>query len=713
MKTYKKYILGLALISAAALTGCKDKMRELNSDQTSLQSTDPRFMFYGATQIFDERGRSFCADRVSSIGRFVQYFIASGGGSPYPSASDLSIGSPWPGAYWDLYHTGQGRLLNTLCDYVKGPTLSDLEKQQYEEIGAISKVLQTYLAWRVFDVYGAAVYSQAFKAADGITNPEYDLFQDVYKELDAVVKTQVDILKQPAPAGTVSLGKYDPMYGLVVKVNATGGCTISELGNADVQRARWTKFANSFRLKMAYRVKAKDGAHFQTVLNEVLDPANGGMISSNDESCIVKFPETAFVNNTNESNQVTYYQRSSLSFVNSLKVMDDPRLPLLVRANFVDTSFAKGSNGINFGYTGSRPNTYKWMYTHFPDSLAKYGNMFELHNVYQGPSMNSYAYQQAWVPGVILRGTGSFTFGAIKNPNYPNPMISPVTGEELTLPTTGSPFVDESFTPSIWVASLPQGRYWVKNGGQGYDYDDKPSVSNELIRLTRPVIAYDEHCFTMALISNELGGAIGGKTTDEWYKDGVRANMVQLNEDAKRVYIAISTATNYPLLPPWNGTSEADKHLYDINSTMIDDYITALGNVGDKSGSVIEDIMTQTWFAMYLNPEEMWGFWKLTGYPRSLQIPVKTGTGAFGESYKLPTIPGWELTFTSGNEATAMARRATVPGGQAEIDNGVNYRAMKSALEATPGYGTWNVNTGRIWWDITPAQAPVLNPPLD
>ena len=112
MRTYKKYILGAAVLSVAVLTGCKDKMRELNSDQASLQSTDPRYMFFAATRLFDNSdGRGFCATRSMNIGRWMQYFATTG--SSYPAATDLSIGSPWPGAYWSEFNNRNGRLLHS------------------------------------------------------------------------------------------------------------------------------------------------------------------------------------------------------------------------------------------------------------------------------------------------------------------------------------------------------------------------------------------------------------------------------------------------------------------------------------------------------------------------------------------------------------------------------------------------------------------------
>lgn len=700
-------MFGGVLLSVLTLTGCKDKMRELNSDQASLQSTDPRYMFFAATRLFDNSyGRGFCATRATTVGRWMQYFATTG--SSYPAATDLSIGSPWPDAYWSEYNNRNGRLLHSLCEYVVGPTLSEEDKVHYQEIGAISKVLETYLAWRNFDVYGAAVYSQAFRAAEGIVKPEYDLIQNVYKELDRVVKEEViDVLKEPAPQGTVSLGEYDPMYGFTVTANANGGSTVKTLGNASVQRQRWLKFANTFRLKMAYRFKERDAAHFNTVLAEVLDPANGGMISSNEESCILKFPKDVWGDDTNDGNQVSYYQRAPLSMINSLKVMKDPRLPLLYRPNAMDTAFGSSQIFMNDAYGEYYFSGYKWMYTHFPDSLTKYGNLMQLHNVYQGVSQNSFAYQQTWVPGVINRGT-TRSFGTIKNPNYNDdaklskPMLSPTTGEPIIWGK------DTSIT--IWTASMPQGRYWVKNGGTPYDYCDVPDVNKTLIQLTRPVIVYDEHCFTMALIAQETGAAVGGKTAEGWYEEGVRANMAQLMEDALRVYVGIATSDDYPLLPPYNGTSQADKHLYKLTSDMIDDYVASILPLG-KTGNAVSEIMTQTWFAMIFNPEEMWGMWKLTGYPQFIKIPVKTGTGAPGDSYQLPTVPGLEMGFTSGNEATALARRAAVP--QPQVENNENYMKIQSELMATPGFGSvWNDNTGRIWWDTKPMAAPIGSPTL-
>ena len=71
MKITKYLIGGLA---ALALVGCKDKMRELNSNPNTIGETDPRYMFLNATQNLDNT-RGSIENATKNDGVKMQYFV--------------------------------------------------------------------------------------------------------------------------------------------------------------------------------------------------------------------------------------------------------------------------------------------------------------------------------------------------------------------------------------------------------------------------------------------------------------------------------------------------------------------------------------------------------------------------------------------------------------------------------------------------------------
>ena len=82
MRTYKKYILGAAVLSVAALTGCKDKMRELNTNPNLMTSALPEYQFLGATQDWGFFGRGWPASRAGNIGALMQVSVWRTGSNP-------------------------------------------------------------------------------------------------------------------------------------------------------------------------------------------------------------------------------------------------------------------------------------------------------------------------------------------------------------------------------------------------------------------------------------------------------------------------------------------------------------------------------------------------------------------------------------------------------------------------------------------------------
>lgn len=713
MKTLKKYILGVAMVMA--LTGCKDKMTELNTNPGIIGITNPEYMFYGAFVGANSGGfyRNYNGEqmaRVEGLGTLMQY-VTKPGTNYYSDPNKDDQRNPVPGVIWNHYFTHTGQKLNSLVTYLdKG----DMElKLKYKDLRAKAKIIQTYMAWNIFDKYGAMPYSEALRGEVGIFQPKYDLYQDMYKGLDDSIKMQIAQLNEPLAATNIETGAFDGFYGVKLVAKTDGGSSQSVRNDADARKL-WVKFGNALRIKMAYRVAKRDPAFFAAVVADV-EKTPGGLMTSVDEGC--QYANAYNVgNDTNTDNQIAYYLRSSMSFINSLKVAEDPRLPLWHRPNGNDTLLYLNNGG---SYNG-----FRTMYFHFPDSLKEMGyynsktgfkgkvnwlGRLQQNNVWMGAPTNAASFGIiSKLPGIaILSSWMSIT---INNPAGAGDFISPVDGKTVL-------FNGKSAVYQWPYSTRPQARYWTKIWQGGFDDGDR-FVGNEPAqndsRLTQKVLSYADQCFTLALVSDELGRSVAGKSAEAWYQDGIRAGLKENNDDAKRTYIPIATSTAYPLFPPYNGTTPDDKHLYTITDEMIEAYVLK-HPVSRYTGGIKEAVAVQAWFNMVLNPEEMWSYWKLTGYPRQVDYPFVNPAAVTMASLsldprfitsddtkdvyeQLPTIPAFERPYNNTVQPLDWPRRGIVP--VPDLGNIDNYYKVQEALMKTDGYGgAWGKTSTRIWWD--------------
>ena len=707
MKITKYLIGGLA---ALALVGCKDKMRELNTNPDTIGSTDPRYLFMNTMQDFDWSGRGYLQTVPQSVGALMQYFTYYNGASTGVYCNEQSMSYSTPGTLGTHYSWWRsvGKGMVTIMDYIDD-NLDEVQSQRYQDLRAICGIVKVYEAFRVFQNYGANVYTQAFKAiTEGITLPEYDLFDvEMYEALDDELAGYIAVLAQPANENTVALNEYDPIYGYIA--NPTLGAP-STRSDYETQRTLWKKFGNSYRLYMAWIMKNADGARFNQVLSETL--ASGVYESADDGAW-------SFLNggennggpyNCAEAAQTSYNYTLTDNFVSYLKELDDPRLPLLARANDL--------------YAAN--TALQWIQNYYPDSLQEHwyynqeteaweqrnwNGVFDFEAdpmlAYQGVSanpadVNLSGPQQFW-------GVRDFTFrfyapGYV--PNEDNDDLGPWTvtnkgtvSEDFPATCTiyGS---DTSFT--IQMGSFPQGRYWVAGGGSSYGIVgegngngyDGPIDNRWNIFFRQPIYTYPEFCFMMAYLTND--GANTGKSADEWYNNGVQAAIEEYQMEAVRYGIQVATNTEHTYYTEATGTRYVnpeivginDNGVYAIDAAMISNYLqaNALSAAADKK----EAIVGQMWIYSYRQPQKMWDWWRLTGYPEIVDVnsPAERPTGLY-----------WMQPSTEADGTVlTWPRRGALP--QPEAANNANYNAARDALLEIANYGTmYNETTGRIFWD--------------
>lgn len=474
-----KYIF-TGVLSLLLFSGCLDNYREVNTDPELLVTVNPKNAFTGATENFNNSSREHLLGKYRGVMQYMQYIVAEDGAQEgaYVNTAKNTRPSPYTPYYRD-YYAQIGLRLKYLVNNV---IPNNPEKDRYQHIVAIANILETYQAWLMFDVYGAAPYTEAFKINEGIRTPKYELYQkgldgkELYKVFDEKIKQNIEILQKESK-NQYKLDKNDYFY------------------QGDVNK--WIKFGNTLRIKMAQRLEKADNAFYKSVLKDALANA-GGLISKHDESCIYHHPNE-HNNNTDDMQGLTTNYVATRALVNFLKAYDDPRLPILVRRN----GFGKGNN--------NKDNDA------IADTLAKY--------------FPNYQTQFAqWTDRYV---------GMAANPDSTNSLWS--TDSYFTISYKNDKGVDRTMT--VRNNSQIESRFYVKNGGKvsntlgvrEKEDQDKYDVSQNGISLFTPLITYPEVCLMMAEIAYKENGAQGGKDALAWFHEGIRASMEQYQSWAKKM----------------------------------------------------------------------------------------------------------------------------------------------------------------------------------
>ena len=236
----------------------------------------------------------------------------------------------------------------TIDGYFSGPYTGDLmDYQQVVAVGTANKdpntwgpakVMQTWTYTTMTDLFGDIPYSEALQGTAGTTlKPKYDAQKDIYY---GMVKTLTDAT---AAMGTgAGLGSADMIYG----------------GDA----AKWKKFSNALRLRLAMRMQKADAAKATAELSAAI-AAPGGLMASNADNAVIVWPGDQVFDNPWASNFAGRDDhRMSKTLMDVLVAWNDPRTSIFAQPTKADpTKYAGEPNGLDnasansYGTTASRP----------------------------------------------------------------------------------------------------------------------------------------------------------------------------------------------------------------------------------------------------------------------------------------------------------------------------------------------------------------------
>ena len=265
-------------------------------------------------------------------------------------------------------------------------TMGVAEEEENFNIYAAALTLKVYYAQLTTDSWGDIPYSEAFRLVDGIefVYPHYDKQKDVYIQMLAELKEAADLFDTNGPS--VGVGDY--------------------LFNGNV--AKWQKFCNSLRLRVAIRGSSGDPAIASSTIAEVLgNPTSYPIISTNADNAYWWFPGispdleiwyTSYMGTMGrDANGVknTIF-RPQQPFIDALQDNNDPRLPVYFDKNIQDGIYA----GHRFG-----PNDASDPYANNNNYRSAFGDRFTNDPAGFEPFMNA-AEVQFCIAEAYARGVG-------------------------------------------------------------------------------------------------------------------------------------------------------------------------------------------------------------------------------------------------------------------------------------------------------------------
>jgi hypothetical protein len=215
--------------------------------------------------------------------------------------------------------------------------------------------------------YGDVYYSEALQGREGILYPKYDTQASIYSGLLTELDNAISLIN----SGTESISStYDLIYG----------------GDKD----EWLKFANSVKLRLLMRVSAKDD-----VASQIASIVSGGIyMSSTSDNAAISYVGTTSDNSWDggtlnwTTDDEFNKRRPSKTLVDTLTVLNDPRLEVWFAPIEKPWTYDKSLDGVSFATTD--PNGYSytstWEYVDLSNSaIADVAtNILDVDKVYAG-----------------------------------------------------------------------------------------------------------------------------------------------------------------------------------------------------------------------------------------------------------------------------------------------------------------------------------------
>lgn len=250
-----KFIAAALFLGAGLFSSCQDDFADLNSKPEDITKPDIRFLFTTCLTEVEPMDYSAWFYDFDRLGNWTQTTLARGG-----NASTMNLITEQGSVGYQV-----NRLLRMVNEVrYQVSQMSADEKAKYEYIQYLCNPLLVYVGMYDSDMYGSRQYSEAEQARytnPPLLKPKYDTQSELFDMWLSELNETINYLTKNKISS--DLAKQDFIY------------------NGDV--AKWAKFANSMKLKLAARLINEDRARAIAIANEVAKSPVGVLSELGDD----------------------------------------------------------------------------------------------------------------------------------------------------------------------------------------------------------------------------------------------------------------------------------------------------------------------------------------------------------------------------------------------------------------------------------------------
>jgi hypothetical protein len=305
MRNLKKYI-SASLIVALMFTagGCRKNFGEINTNPNVVINPDIGFLLtYAEDRMITYQYTEWIWESMEQLMRFTQHLTTD----PYELTSNVNL----------RYGTYYKDVLPNLVE-IRNQIAKKDDSTRYKKAAAVTYIASILHGLKVTDMNGAMPYINATKGrTEARFDPEYDSQETLLNlwldELNASIAT----LSDNALTNQYSFGSADVFY------------------KSDY--VKWTKLANSLKLRIAARLENVDNAKTRTIFQQVMSNAVGPITATADQLSYQSIDYLPF----GRGGEIVYRSQrfGTTSIIDFLKKVNDPRLPIYFDPNGLRGSF--------------------------------------------------------------------------------------------------------------------------------------------------------------------------------------------------------------------------------------------------------------------------------------------------------------------------------------------------------------------------------------
>jgi hypothetical protein len=289
----RKIIIAVGIITFA-FSSCTNDFEDININPNRPEIAPATNVFGYAIQSIAQR---FGQTEIFYPGAFVGY-TAKGTYNLVNRYAEVAPTSHWN----NLYVYGISNL---------NAVILEAETTGNNNLKAAAMVMQAYAFQMLVDAYGPVPYHESGKLQEGIVYPKYDNEKEIYTQLLSNLKAANGLFNTSA---TQKIGTGDLIYA----------------GNV----AKWKKFCNSLRLRMAIRLSKVESATAQTHIAEILNDATTyPVFTANADNAILKFPGADWLEPWASAYKAVPDVKIAKPIVSTMLSLSDPRLPFYAQTN--------------------------------------------------------------------------------------------------------------------------------------------------------------------------------------------------------------------------------------------------------------------------------------------------------------------------------------------------------------------------------------------